>query len=161
MKVFRINLLVSILLFWFGSTGQTCLFAETTRLDDNDLDQIYAQGFMMRLTLDVSSDLNTLRDQAILQASSPSLGGDPSVVMGQGLVAPEATRTTLGNLQDGISINGNAFQYTTSLFNVVATGDVAVGVNLFVFIGDLVNSSVNTESTNLSFANLFSDLQRQ
>lgn len=120
---------------FLGSLLQVPAFAEPVQLNDEELDQVHAEGLLihMDMNLDVASGI-------------PALSGGP--------VFLQTSDVPTSIFNNAISISGNALQNTQNLFNVVATGDVAVGINLFVFIGDVVNSTLNNTGSNLNFADL-------
>lgn len=130
--------------------------AESVFLSDEELDQTYAEGFSVHLSLDITSQTGLLSDSAFenpadfqltSEGGAPNLGGE--------------SQTFLPHVNQSLYVGGNAFQNSGSLVNVASLGDVAVAVNLFVFIGDLVNSSIQHESANFNFSNILAELQQK
>ena len=147
-----------ILFFYFLTPGLS--FAEKHELSDEELDQISAEGFLMHFTFDVASDeAGQLSSSLLPQLNLASIPQDiKSLIPADQLSSLQAIQfSPLNNL---LKVDGNALQNAHNLFNVNSLGNVGVGINLFVFIGNLTNSTINHQSSNTNFSNIFSALQR-
>ncbi len=150
-----VNLILS---FYFFNPSFS--FAKRTNLSDDELDDVYAQGFLMRMTFDVASDEAGLINSLFPQLDLSSVAGNGLGALSNPNLSSLSNRKLSSTLSNFLLVNDNAFGNSRNLFNVAALGDVGVGVNLFVFIGDLNNGTINHQSSNVNFSNLFSGLQR-
>lgn len=153
--------LLLILLAWRISAAEIGI-----PLDDQVLDSIYARGSNVVIDLDI--DVQALQPNSLLidengfaalqqlaasvQPQISSNGGAGRTVSLDGVPIPDYS-----NVVNNINITDNALQNAQSLLNIIALGDVAVGVNLTVIVnpGD---TPLNITQMNINWSALLTSL---
>lgn len=136
-------------------------FGASVHLTDEEMDQTYAEGFVVHLdiTLDVVSDVRLVADQILSQGGGIPVQKDSPPPARDGNLDGARGRPAV-NLQNVLSLSGNALQNSRSLLNVIVQGgSVGIGVNLQVIINPS-NSTFNISTRNFNFSNIFRDVQR-
>lgn len=140
-------------------------------LNDSELDAIWATGFNIdiNLDLDVKTDqpgsliidktqLDSLKQFAddTMQRTTMHTRTTGGAFTTDGIDLPNFS-SVVSNTVNNIDISGNALQNAQSLLNIVALGDVAVGVNLVVIVnpGD---TPFTITQTNINWSDIISSL---
>ena len=166
-SIYRWLILLSILLF-AGGAG----FAQSSLqpLEDNELDEICATGLNIVIDLDLDlqtpepnsllidpAQLDALRALADNSLQRTSLSGSSTggVFSTAGIDLANFTGVINNSVTNNVNITDNALQNAQSLLNIVALGDVAVGLNLVVIVnpGD---APFSVTQTNINWSNLLS-----
>jgi len=166
-SICRWCLLTLVLLFAAGSG-----FAQATLqpLEDAELDAICATG--LNIVIDLDLDLQTPQPDTLLinpaqldalkaladnslQRSSLSGGSTGGVFSTDGINLSNFTGVINNSITNNVNITDNALQNAQSLLNIIALGDVAVGLNLVVVVnpGD---APFSVTQTNINWSNLLS-----
>jgi len=156
-----------VLLFAAGSG-----FAQATLqpLEDDELDAICATG--LNIVIDLDLDLQTPQPDTLLinpaqldalkaladnslQRTSLSGGSTGGVFTPDGINLSGFTGVINNSISNNVNITDNALQNAQSLLNIIALGDVAVGLNLVVVVnpGD---APFSVTQTNINWSNLLS-----
>lgn len=157
---------------WFICLGTVLMLAvavwgaeeELVPMADAELDAVCAAGLNFQVNLDVdlsanhpdflfiSDKLGSLRPLAEAGQRSTSTAGSlsgGSPIDTDGTLLPDFQSA----INNNISITDNALQNAQSLLNIIALGDVAVGINITVIV-DPTNSPFNITQTNINWSEL-------
>ena len=137
-------------------------------LDDRELATIYATGLNIQIDLDfdlTTPEPNTLfidREKLdALQAFANASKERTSLLNGTSGGTFDIDGINLSNFQsivnNNITISDNALQHAQSLLNIIALGDVAVGLNLTIIVnpGD---TPFTVTQTNINWSDLLSSI---
>jgi len=136
---------------------------EMEPLADAELESVCAAGLNIQVDLDVGlatnhPDLMLINTNRLdsLRAIAEANQQQSSSMSGGGLVGDilDGVMDTIQNtINSSISISDNALQNAQSLLNIIALGDVAVGINITVIVNP-TNSPFDVTQTNINWSDL-------